>query len=1239
MTRLLASWSLAALLVLPQGALALGLGSVELRSALNQPLQAEIPLTDISAEELASVRVRAASLEAFERYGLERTALISDLSFDVTRDGAGRPIVRVRSSRPVREPFLTFLVEATWNRGRLLREYTVLLDPPDFMPEPERAEPVAAPRTGTGQDERAGRVAPRAAPEPETRPAPRETAPPPRRRADDGLYVVQRNETLWGVAQAVRPEQGLTTNQIMVALFEANPDAFDGNINRLRAGAELRVPSADQIRATSAGEATAAVQRQHEAWRDAPPATAAAREERLRLVPPDEAPAADAAPTREPRERTDPAATARVRELERESGELRDEVSTLASELDDTRRLLELRDEEMAALREQLQALQAASPDAPPVEDAPDAVPGVDLERDEIFVDDEPREDDDPAVAATDPAPTPTEPVTEPEPAAPTATDPAPVVTTPTLAERALGWLAAPALWIALGLLVVAAAGLLWVRRRRQAAVADDWDALADDVDDAGADVAADADLPTAETARDGRAGAAAGGAAAGAGAAAAAASGIAATRHDAPDAAEVGRSAAGGVVAAEVDEGDPLAEADFHMAYGLYDQAADLLADAVADHPERSDLRLKLAEVYFVWGNQEGFVDAARALREHVGDGAEWDKVMIMGKQLCPDDPLFEGQTAAGDIDVEIGDTGDSSILELDFDLDTKADAGDDAGDDATGDVDFAFGDESGDDDARAADEFTLGIGSQTATNIERSLTAGADDDEDAATAERPAMRDADAPTMESPALHGDADDDDGADSPTVERSALDADDWDDASTMETPTIESPRPGGFDTTDDDESLAATQESQTLRTPAPTAGEAASSESEGEYTAEIDLDDLGLDLEGLESELDGPDDFGSGDADGIAAGLDVSAADQWSGDVDAEDADGAGDTRSQPRPSFADPQGDFDAADAGLDDRLDDHQDDDTRDQPRPAGFGAADADDDSHAATEVGDDPFAATGSNVDTSETDTGISDPFAAAGGDSSPDDEFDDLLESALDGGDDATRRHEAGADPLGESTTRRQRVPDTGGDDDNLLSATGVTQVLDERMFDTQRSERVLGDDEATKLSPSLSDSGLRRSFEDDAESTARVQVLGDDAGDAGGADAHDPDSTSRLQNLSDLDFDLGDEGDTAGGDTVEQPRAQPEVDDEFASALFGDGVTGVDLDIGTETDVGGDAMGNGRDGEPETMTEVGTKLDLARAYIDMGDPDGARSILDEVLDEGDQAQRQEARQLIDSLSA
>ena len=234
MRRCLIRISLACLFMLSSEVWALGLGEVRLNSALNEPLRAEIELLAASSEELAGLTVALASQETFERYGIDRPFYLQDLTFEIVRSGTAEGnYVRVRSRSPITEPFLTFLVEATWPRGRLLREYTVLLDPPTFAPPVTQSQPaVSAPTrttpTDSGRIERQApppqpaaqtptqtRPAPAQPPRTETRPVPSQPDPKPQPVADDtpydtstgGDYVVRRGETLSGASP---PRCGLT---------------------------------------------------------------------------------------------------------------------------------------------------------------------------------------------------------------------------------------------------------------------------------------------------------------------------------------------------------------------------------------------------------------------------------------------------------------------------------------------------------------------------------------------------------------------------------------------------------------------------------------------------------------------------------------------------------------------------------------------------------------------------------------------------------------------------------------------------------------------------------------------------------------------------------------------------------------------------------------------------------------------------------------------------------------------
>jgi pilus assembly protein FimV len=282
------------LLAFPLSSLALGLGEIEVDSYLNQPLKAEIPVVSARPGEVDDLLVSLASRDAFRKAGLERPAVLSQLRFKVAReeDGSNARIL-VTTKKPVKEPFLNFLVEADWAKGRLLREYTILLDPPVFAQQPAAPAPAAAARPEpapapepVAEQEPAPAPAPIAMSEPE--PEPR-TQPEPAQPADgeiayvpDSAYladetteatpaagqtiVVQKGDTLWGIASGLKDGEH-TMAQIMLALQQANPDAFgQNNINNLKVGAVLRIPDQEAFNTLSRQEAYAQVLEQNGLW-------------------------------------------------------------------------------------------------------------------------------------------------------------------------------------------------------------------------------------------------------------------------------------------------------------------------------------------------------------------------------------------------------------------------------------------------------------------------------------------------------------------------------------------------------------------------------------------------------------------------------------------------------------------------------------------------------------------------------------------------------------------------------------------------------------------------------------------------------------------------------------------------------------------------------------------------------------------------------------------------------------
>jgi pilus assembly protein FimV len=228
-------------------AAALGLGRLNVQSALGETLRAEVEVTSITAEEAGSLKLRIAPPEAYRAAGVEYNAVLSGANVTLARRADGRQVLRVTSDRAVLEPFVDVIVEATWSSGRLVREYTMLFDPPSarvastpppavapvITPAPEPAPTAAAPAPRPSRPEPAPRVS-----------TPATAAPAPQFTGDE--YRVRGGDTLSRIAgRTQRP--GVSLDQMLVSLFRANPNAFIGdNMNRLKAGSVLTVPSAEE---------------------------------------------------------------------------------------------------------------------------------------------------------------------------------------------------------------------------------------------------------------------------------------------------------------------------------------------------------------------------------------------------------------------------------------------------------------------------------------------------------------------------------------------------------------------------------------------------------------------------------------------------------------------------------------------------------------------------------------------------------------------------------------------------------------------------------------------------------------------------------------------------------------------------------------------------------------------------------------------------------------------------------
>lgn len=276
--------SAALLALVSSSAMALGLGDIRVLSKPGQPLLAEIPVISADPSELENLRVALASPVTFERVGLQRPAgLVSELQFELTRNAQGRAVVRVTSQTPVETPSLSFLVEADWGQGRLVREYSALVDAPASalaVAEPEIVAPAGvlsdtivrdAPAAAATTPEPAPVTAAAAPAAPRPRAASPAPAPAPAPGlAADGSVTVQRGQTLSQIAGSLARGNQISRDRAMIALLRANPEAFiRGNVNLLKQGAVLRMPGDTALAAVDAAEATALVREHAAQWRQA----------------------------------------------------------------------------------------------------------------------------------------------------------------------------------------------------------------------------------------------------------------------------------------------------------------------------------------------------------------------------------------------------------------------------------------------------------------------------------------------------------------------------------------------------------------------------------------------------------------------------------------------------------------------------------------------------------------------------------------------------------------------------------------------------------------------------------------------------------------------------------------------------------------------------------------------------------------------------------------------------------
>jgi pilus assembly protein FimV len=596
-------------------ALAQDLGPVQVRSTMDQPLVAEIPLNGVSGKT-DNVHVTLASEEAFSRAGLNRGGLPVALSFAVGKNASGQPVIKVTSSAPVRDTYLDFLVEVSTDGNKVVREITMLLDPPGTPASTAgttASVPAARPsRTSDVPSRVPAHSEPRAS-RSEATAAPARAAAPS--GASDGSVTVQRGQNLSTIARD--HTSGADINQMLLALHKANPDAFyRDNINALKTGAVLRIPSADDVQAQSAAAALTEVRRQNEAWRsgsarspsvvaDAASTgaaqgsakTAAPANDRLAIVPSKEG--GDAASTRAgTKDGKGDAQVAGLKQelttsqesvasLKQQGAELKSRIGDLEEINTKNQRLISLKDSEIAELQRKLaETRKAAGQPASPATTAAPAQAAADAAKPAVNTPaPAPAAASTAAIAAATPA-TPAHAATAPAPAVvttpvptPAAAAPAPVAkppvhkVTPTPVVEEDPWYMQTWAWgggaIVILLLLVAA---VFGRKKQPVAAGPASASLAD---------------------RFGR---------------------------------------------------EPNFDTFGHN--DAMDQDQREILDALAEHPDDIGLHLELVSLYYGRRDVEHFEAAAEAMFAHVADPEqpEWRDVVAMGEDLAPSHPLFGG-------------------------------------------------------------------------------------------------------------------------------------------------------------------------------------------------------------------------------------------------------------------------------------------------------------------------------------------------------------------------------------------------------------------------------------------------------------------------------------------------------------------------------------------------------------------------------------------------------------------
>jgi pilus assembly protein FimV len=630
-------------------AYAFGLGGIKVQSALGQPLRAEIDITQISADEASSLQVGVAPPDAFQAAKLHYSSALSGVRIKLERSPEGRAYLRVTSNSPINEPFLDLLIRAQWANGQLSRDYTLLLDPPNFQSTPTPTQvPVqtAAPSPAMPAAPSVSNAANASnTPNPAMPVAPALQTPPPsavakkspaKSAAAPGQYVVKRGDTLSKIANA-SGVQSVSLDQMLTAIYRANQSAFiDGNINLVKTGSVLQMPTAEQAQAVSQPEARRFVLAQSESFNayrrrlaemggqakpqsqrevtgkvqaqvQEPAATGAQAESKLKLSK------AEVAGTQKVQQIADKKQAAldeqKIKQLQKNVDELSalsKQAQTVAAAKPQAAApaatVAAVASKAAAALTVPVKSptsapVAAASASAKPAE-APSAAAVATASAAHAA---SAAKSASASVAASAPASAPSPaPVAKPVP--PKVVKPAPVEQGSFFSSL----LSNPLLLPVGGALVILLLLLAWLAQRKKAAKSQ-------------RDVSVfDSRMSVADSFFGG-------------------------TGGERVDTRNGNMSSTFSSSQLDTNDVDPVAEADVYLAYGRDLQAEEILKEAVKTNPDRLAARLKLLEIYAKRKDSRSFeVGAAELFALTQGVGEDWKRAQDLGRSLDPVNPLY---------------------------------------------------------------------------------------------------------------------------------------------------------------------------------------------------------------------------------------------------------------------------------------------------------------------------------------------------------------------------------------------------------------------------------------------------------------------------------------------------------------------------------------------------------------------------------------------------------------------